>query len=146
MSQLGKDYPHDPDQIMLKCLMFKLKAICLKYRQAVFQAKGAVTAGLYCVTLISATGFGVGHQQHTKFYLASRFESTDMAGEPSGVMPDVAGIAPEGPNKTEDDTTQNTQSSEDREEDEIDTPTGQQSDTHDLQMPSSQDQDSSSQR
>ena len=58
-------------------------------------------------------------------------------GEPSGVMPDVAGIAPEGPNETEDDTTHNPQGSEDREEGEIDTPTGQQSDTHDMQMPSS---------
>ena len=44
-------------------------------------------------------------------------------------MPDVAGIAPEEPNETEDDTTQNPQGSEDREEGEIDTPTGQQSDT-----------------
>lgn len=41
--------------------------------------------------------------------ISSDVESTDMAptpgGEPSGVMPDVAGIAPEGPKETEDDDT-----------------------------------------
>ena len=35
----GKDYPHHPDQITLKYLTSKLKAIHLKYRQAIDSGK-----------------------------------------------------------------------------------------------------------
>ena len=89
--QLENDYPHHPDQIALKCLTSKLKAILLKYAQAINSGKKS------------------GHQQWYKFRLAwrvlrdlSRTPAAD-GGEPSAVVPDVAGMTPEGPHDTEGD-------------------------------------------
>ena len=146
--ELGKDYPHRPEQITLKCLMAKLKAVRQNTGKLSIRAEEAAMAGVIMCYFDLCNQIWGGSPATDQ--LQSGVESTDMAmastgGEPSGVMPDASGIEP---GEAVEDSMQHPQGSNDgdREEGDAETSTGEQSDA--MQMPSSArlDQDSSSQR
>ena len=123
-SQLEKDYPHHPDQITLKCLTSKLKAIRLKYRQAIDSGKKSGHGRVIMCYFDLCNKIWGGSPATVQ--ISSGLESTDLSptstpdgGEPSAVVPDVADMTPEGPPP-------DTEGEIDREEEETDPPMSQQ--------------------
>ena len=101
-SQLEKDYPHHPDQRTLKCLTSKLKAIRLKYRQAIDSGKKSGHGRMIMCYFNLCNKIWGGSPAMVQ--ISSGLESTDLSptstpdgGEPSAVVPDVADMTPEGP-------------------------------------------------
>ena len=140
-----KDYPHHPDQVTLKCLTSKLKAIHLKYRQAIVSSKKS-GHGRVIIFYFKLCNQMWGRSPAT-VQISSGLESTDFSptsttdgAKTLAVVPDVAGMTPEGPHDTE--------GCIDREEEKTDPLMSQKPPDMDgaVLRPSNEDHDSSSQR